>query len=86
MSKFKKDRSFNDNQNITQEIKANKFIESSPDIFKKNKESVKLVSVPLPESDALLLERLCEIEDRSQRKISARLLSESIKNEIKKYS
>lgn len=88
MSKFRKNRE-------TPEIitpKAKEILDSAPDSIPEafpapkveEKPKMILVSVPLEEDAANMLAHLSQVEDRSQRKISSRLLTQALKNEMEK--
>lgn len=78
MSKFKRTR--DDKNPIITPIES-KIIHGADEVVQieevKN-EAIKLVTVPLTHKEHLLLAELSEIEDRSQRKISGRLLGKAL--------
>lgn len=87
MSKFKKtraDKSFSDT--VIEQAIINKANDPVPDVIPKEDEPISTsVSVPLNEFEIELLRKLSQIEDRSQRKITRRLLVSAIKVELHKH-
>jgi hypothetical protein len=94
MSKFKRSRDDKQSLNIQKEAA---IVHAADDVvivqaapkpvdtsFSSSKQT-KTTSVSLSHEDALLLEHLSQIEDRSQRKITSRLLREGIRAAAKQH-
>ena len=87
MSKFKRSR---DDKQTVNPIKEKTIVHAADEVIVINKQSdvsteTKTTSVMLTAEDASLLEQLSKLEDRSQRKITSRILREGIRAAAKAH-